>query len=156
MILSVYRWRVFAINTSIPMCYLRRFATIARPFVARVSILHLAVIGWHNKSSTMSCLLLVTPMSKVVWTNPFKPCPAIDSNCRRSLRKSWLSKASSSSYHMWWNALCCKYVHCSTFQSFNLKELVITHGVGTGGFLERVYFLAAEACYVFAVHTMLL
>ena len=33
---------------------------------------------------------------------------------------------------------------------------MITHGAGTRGFLERVYFLAAEARYVYAVLTMLL
>ena len=54
------------------------------------------------------------------------------------------------------DALCCKYIHCSTLRSFSLKTLMITHGVGTRGFLEHVYFLAAEVHCVLAVLTMLL
>ena len=37
--------------------------------------------------------------------------------------------------------ICFKYVRCFTLRSFNLKTLMITHDVGTHGFLERVYFL---------------
>ena len=72
-------------DTLVTMCSWRRFATITRPAVAQVSILRMAVIGWHNRSSTMSRLLLATPMFKAVWTSPLKPYPAIDSNGRRSI-----------------------------------------------------------------------
>ena len=54
------------------------------------------------------------------------------------------------------NIFYCKYVHCSAFWSFRLRTLMIIHGIGTRGFLKRVYFLAAEARYVLAVLTILL